>query len=123
MDVLRASGRKVWLHKDVFHDPDTPDYEWVPHVAKCGWVVITKDAALLRNPKQLMAWHRSKAKVFVFTGGDAKGARMIEAMLIALRRMERIIADATPPFMVAVHLNGTISAVKPEQLPDHMLYE
>jgi hypothetical protein len=113
----------VWLHKEVFADPDTPDHVWVPHVARQGWIVITKDAALLRNPKQLMAWHRSKAKVFVFTGGDASGERMIAAMLIALRRMEKIIVEATPPFMVAVHLDGSITPVKPEKLADHLMVE
>jgi PIN like domain len=113
----------VWLHKDVFDDPETPDYIWVPEVARRGWIVITKDAALLTNPKQLMAWYRSKARVFVFTGGNASGARMTEAIMKALRRMERIIAGAEPPFLVAVHLNGTIRPVKPDALPEHMLFE
>jgi hypothetical protein len=48
---------------------------------------------------------------------------MTEVIMKALRRMERIIVGAHPPFLVAVHLNGTIRPVKPDALPDHMLFE
>lgn len=48
--VLRA-GLVLRRHRDHF-DPGTPDEDWIPWVARKGWLALTPDKRILRNRTQ-----------------------------------------------------------------------
>lgn len=47
--LLQRAGVAVHRHTDHFRD-DAPDAEWLPVVAARGWVVLSRDEAIMRNP-------------------------------------------------------------------------
>jgi prevent-host-death family protein len=58
-EALRAAGAKVEAHDDHFAQ-NTPDVEWLTQVGKRGWVVISKDQNIRRNPLELAAYEAAK---------------------------------------------------------------
>lgn len=51
---MRAAGAQVEAHDDHFAQ-NTTDVEWLAQVGKWGWVVISKDQNIRRNPLELAA--------------------------------------------------------------------
>jgi hypothetical protein len=68
-EMLRAAGAKVEVHLDHFPG-DMPDVEWIPEVARRGWVLITKDQNIRRNPLEREAYRAAQLRGFVATGRD-----------------------------------------------------
>jgi hypothetical protein len=118
--TLRENGRKVFEFHQLFADPETKDPVWVTEVCSRGFIVITKDKNLLERDNALMAWHRNKGKIFYIASGDAGAARMCEAILIALRKMEQIIINMNGPLYVRVLISGGVELIRPEELPEFL---
>lgn len=57
--MLRAAGLRVQVHLDHFPG-NTPDHEWIPEVGRRGWVLITKDQHVHRNPPERAAYVAAK---------------------------------------------------------------
>lgn len=68
---LRSAGAKVEVHLDHFPG-DAADSDWIPKVAERGWVLITKDQNIRRNPPERAAYETSRLRGFVVTGKDMK---------------------------------------------------
>jgi hypothetical protein len=51
---LRAAGARVEVHIDHFPQ-DAADADWIPEVGRRGWVLITKDENIRRNPLERAA--------------------------------------------------------------------
>lgn len=47
-EALRGAGARVEVHIDHFNQA-APDTEWIPEVARRGWVLITRDKNIRRN--------------------------------------------------------------------------
>ena len=65
---LLAADAKVELHDDHF-DQNMPDPDWLAVVGERGWVVITRDKFIRRNPLERAAFERAGVRGFVLTGG------------------------------------------------------
>lgn len=88
----------------------------MPEVCGRGFIVITKDKDLLNKTNCLMIWHRLKGRIFMIGSGTADRDQIIFALLTALRKMEHIIDQATPPFLVRILISGDVEMVRPENL-------
>ena len=53
-DALRKAGASVEVHIDHFLQ-SAPDLEWIPEIGERGWVLITRDANIRRNPRERAA--------------------------------------------------------------------
>lgn len=69
LQAMKENGAIIEKHSDHFA-PDTMDIEWLPVVSQRGWVVLTKDARIGRNPLEIMAIARAKASVFILWSGN-----------------------------------------------------
>ncbi len=103
---MRA-GARVELHRDHFRD-DAPDVEWPGEVGERGWVVITKDDAIRRNPLELHALLTGNVRAFILTSANMTGGEMAELLVGHLGRIERLARRRRGPFVALV----TRSSVK-----------
>ena len=106
---MRA-GARIELHKDHFRD-DAPDVEWLGEVGKRGWVVLTKDDAIRRNPLELNALLAGKVRAFILTSGNMTGEEMANVLVGHLNRIERLARKRRGPF-VALVTKSSVKAVE-----------
>lgn len=92
-DALRAAGVAVEVHRDHFK-PDSPDTEWLPEVGRRGWIVLTKDHEIRRNPLERDALLAAGTKTFVLTSGQLSGTEMAEILVKQLPKIERLARKA-----------------------------
>jgi hypothetical protein len=81
-EALREAGEAVEVHDDHFAQ-DAPDEEWLPEVARRGWIAVTKDNAIRRGFLQRLAVAQAGARLFVFTPGKMTGPEMGAALVTA----------------------------------------
>lgn len=107
-DALRAAGALVETHLDHFPG-DKPDAEWIPEVGRRGWVLITKDQNIRRNPLERRAYESAKLRGFVVTGKDMSGKDLAELLVRCLPGMARRAAGRAGPLLFAISASGVFS--------------
>lgn len=107
-DALRAAGARVEVHLDHFPG-DTPDAEWIPEVGSRGWVLITKDQNIRRNPLERRAYEIARLRGFVATGKDMSGKDLAELLVRCLPGMTRRAAGRAGPLLFAISAGGVFS--------------
>jgi predicted nuclease of predicted toxin-antitoxin system len=105
VQALLDVGAEVVVHDDVF-DQDTPDMDWLVAAGKRGWVVLTKDSAIRRNPLERETYRAAKARVFALTRKDISGAEMAGIFVRALPGMLRRIETTAAPFVFSISRGG-----------------
>lgn len=96
------------VHLDHFAG-DAPDTEWIPEVARRGWVLITKDKNIRRNPLERAAYEQAGLRGFVATGGDLSGKDLGELLVRCLDGMTRRAHKRPGPLLFAISRNGIFS--------------
>ena len=107
-EKLRAAGAKVEVHLDHFPG-DKPDTEWIPEVARRGWVLITKDKNIRRNPLERAAYQAAKLRGFVATGKDMNAKELGELLVRCLSGMVRRAAGRPGPLLFTISRGGTFT--------------
>ena len=102
---LREAGAVVEMHDDHFPQT-TPDTEWIPEVARRGWVVLTKDKNIRRRQDERTALLLAKSRVFTLSSGNMSGAKMAELFTTQLREIEQIATVESPPFLYIIGRDG-----------------
>jgi hypothetical protein len=92
---LRELGYTVHTLAEIFGSKDDasaqPDTAWLALVRGSGWVVLARDAAILRRPEELAALRAARVHFFLFEGQLTR-----EEMLIRLdEHLSTIISIAT----------------------------
>lgn len=109
--ALRAVGATVILHDDVFA-PGTPDTTWLAEAGRRGWVVLTKDEAIRRNPLEKQMFRDYRVRVFVLTRKNLRGDEMAGIFAAALPRMLKRARGVPPPFMFSIARSGAFSRLE-----------
>ncbi len=99
--MLRAAGAWVEVHLDHFPG-NKPDLEWIPEVGRRGWVLITKDQHIRRNPLERAAYGDAKLRGFVVTGKDMSGNELADLLVRCLDGMVRRAAGRTGPLLFTI---------------------
>ena len=107
-EALRDAGAKVESHVDHFKAA-APDVEWIPEVGRRGWVLITRDQNIRRNPLERVAYESAALRGFVMTGHDMGGDDMAALLVRSLPGMIRRVAGRTGPLMFSISRGGTFS--------------
>jgi len=107
-DALRKAGASVEVHIDHFA-PAAPDLEWIPEVGKRGWVLITRDANIRRNPLERAAYVAAGVRGFVVTGKDMGGPDLAALLVRSLRGMVNRAAGRSGPLLFTISLGGTFT--------------
>ncbi len=107
-EALRAEGANVEVHIDHF-DQAAPDTEWIPEVGRRGWVLITKDQNIRRNPLERYAYQAAGLRGFVLTGGSLNGPDVASLLVRLLPGMVRRVTGRPGPLMFSISRGGTFS--------------
>jgi predicted nuclease of predicted toxin-antitoxin system len=113
--ALRQSGLQVELHSDHFAD-DADDQTWITVVGQRGWVVLTKDKAILTRPIELQAVIAAKVRMFRLPSGNMTGEDMGRVFVNNRLKMGRFMKKHPPPFIARVSASG-VAMVYPNE-PD-----
>jgi hypothetical protein len=70
-------GDKTPLHRRVrppcpIIDPGTPDTQWIPEVARQGWLALTRDSKIQDRLAEIESVRISGCRLVAFTGSDAR---------------------------------------------------
>ena len=104
-DVLKASGIAVEPHHEHFRH-DTPDEEWIPSVARRGWVAITRDRHIRYKPNELKAVREAQLGLIVLVGKVPTG-ELARNFVLTADRIERFLARTDQPFIAKVFRAST----------------
>ncbi|MBI4193574.1 MAG: hypothetical protein HY526_00700 [Betaproteobacteria bacterium] len=107
-EALRAAGAHVEVHIDHFPQA-TPDTEWIPEIGRRGWVLITKDQNIRRNPLERAAYEAAKLCGFVVTGKDMGGPELAELLVRCLPGMARRVAGRSGPLLFTISRRGVFT--------------
>ena len=111
MEMLRETGVPVEIHDDHFPQ-NTFDQDWIPKVGQWGWIILTKDERIGRNPMERQAVARAGARMFNLASKGLSGEEMAGAFLHALPSMLKFISKNQAPFIAKVYKDGKVSAWK-----------
>jgi predicted nuclease of predicted toxin-antitoxin system len=111
-EMLRNDGESIEIHDDNFKQ-DALDEDWLPLTAQRGWIVLTKDENIGRNPLEIEAIKASSARVFVLSSKRLNGNQQGAAFKDALPKMKKFIQDNSAPFIAKVYVGGIVRSWKP----------
>lgn len=94
-------------HKERFRH-DVNDVEWLTVAGREGWVVLTRDKNIRLREIERNALVSANVAAFVFTGGNASGIEMTEAIVAALPRIDKFLARNRPPFICRITASGQV---------------
>lgn len=103
--MLCAAGARVEVHLGHFPG-NTPDHEWIPEVGRRGWVLITKDQNIRRNPIERAAYTAAKLRGFIVTGKDMNGNELGDLLVRCLDGMVRRTARRKGPLLFTISRGG-----------------
>lgn len=107
-DALRKAGASVEVHIDHFSQ-SAPDLDWIPDVGKRGWVLITRDANIRRNPLERAAYVDAGLRGFVVTGKEMGGPELAALLVRILRGMVNRAAGRPGPLLFTISQGGVFT--------------
>ena len=100
---LRGAGISIRTYLDLYpQDPAVPDAQWIPDVTARGWIILTKDQAISRNPAELQVLRRAKARYVCLAAKNMTGSEQAECLLEHWRTIDGLVAARKPPVIVKV---------------------
>lgn len=107
VEALIAAGVDAIAHDDTFPQ-NTEDTVWLAEAGRSGWVVLTKDSALRRNPLERDAYRASRARVFVLTSQNMTAADMVALFIKAMPQILEACVATEPPCVFGVYRSGAL---------------
>lgn len=101
-DVTYPGDLGATIHKRVrapcpIRSPAVLDREWIPIVAKSGWLVITRDSRIQDHRAEIAAIREFNAKMVALSGTDARTTwQQLEVFMRCWRGIEAIASQAGP---------------------------
>lgn len=111
-DALKNLGENVEVHDEHFSQ-NALDTDWLPTVAKKGWVVLTADKKIAYRRLEQLAVEQSKARVFCLVSGNLSGTNMAEVFVKAINSIKRFVSRTPGPFIAKVYKDGRIEPWRP----------
>lgn len=100
---LRDGGIKIRTYAELYpDDPAVPDAVWIPEVTARGWVILTKDKEIRRNPEEIAAIRRASARYVCLSAKGMSGEQQADCLLGHWRTLEGVVDTRKPPLLVTV---------------------
>lgn len=78
-------------------DPATKDTDWIPEVARHGWLIVTRDSKIIENRREIAAVRESSAKMVALNERDARTKwGQLEVFMTQWRRIEGLVNEPGP---------------------------
>lgn len=100
-------GLNVERHDDHF-DQRTPDLEWINFCGEKGWVVVSSDLRIKKNPLEKQAILSAKVAAFFFTSASISSSKQIEAFSSGLTRIAALVLFQKRPFIARISPDGSL---------------
>lgn len=110
--ILKLLGVDA-LHLHDRFSPDTPDPEWLPEVGRKGWVLVTADGRINRNPAERQLLREAGMTTF-FLVRDFPRMTIFEQVSCIAKWWPRIAAEAAknrPGTHLRVNRNGSVEVL------------
>lgn len=98
-DCLRAAGLRVERHADHF----AADDDWLPQVARWGWVTLSCDQRMLRRPVEQDAVMVSGGRVLILVGANAKTTDLAANFVNTRASVFAFLARHAAPYIAKVY--------------------
>lgn len=87
---------------------------WIAECGKQGWIILSGDKGLERNPINRRAVIDAACKVFIFTDTNSKAEEWAAAVIMARRQIAAIVDKNNGPFYVHIgkEAHSHLSAVR-----------
>lgn len=112
-DALKALGVQVEMHRDHFEE-GADDVDWLPEVAKRGWVILSKDQF---NWLEREAIRNANGRAFLLVQGSLTGDEQVSIICGAMRRMLRILKATPAPFIARIYRAKRVLIISKEFRP------
>lgn len=99
--ILRTAGILVEAHADHFA-PDAPDDQWLPDVARRGWVVLTHDQRIRYKSNERDAVMANGMAMFVLIGAIPH-ALLARGFVATHGRVVAFLARHASPFIAKIY--------------------
>jgi PIN like domain len=77
--------------------PDVLDPDWIPEVARRGWLIITRDSAIITNRNEIAAVREHRAKMVALNQQDARTKwGQLEVLMTRWRDIENLVTEPGP---------------------------
>jgi len=114
--ALRAAGANVLILAEEF-GKGTKDTDWLPEAGANGWLVLTADKNIQRNPMEVRAVASAGVRLFVVTATGLGGADLASLCVRAIDRMVALTRATPAPFVAYIQRGGRVNlAVKAKAL-------
>lgn len=100
-------GERVFFHDECFR-PNVEDVVWLAKVGASGWVVLSSDQRITRNPLERDSLLRAGVAFFGMTPGKATGPRIADTLARSLPQIRRCLRRSHPPVIATVTLSGEV---------------
>ncbi|HEX5727673.1 MAG TPA: hypothetical protein VFX98_19535 [Longimicrobiaceae bacterium] len=119
--ILQEAGIVVRLHDDYFSN-QAPDEEWLPEVARAGWIVLSSDKGIRNTPRELEAVMRSGAALLEIIGGSAPAAMKARNFVNTFPKIERFVFQHRPPYIAKVYRPSPLQLIERGVAGDVRMY-
>jgi len=99
--ILADAGITVERHADLF-PPEGSDEQWLEHCGKNNRVAITHNSRIRYVPNELAAVKRFGVRLLIVVG-QAPTAELGHNFVHTLHRIESMLDDREPPFILKVY--------------------
>jgi uncharacterized protein with PIN domain len=109
--ALRAAGYSVEVLEDHLAR-STEDVDALAFCGQRGWIFLTKDLSISRNPAERAALLAAGVHAVFFSKRGATGTEMVNALVPAFKRLMRRFTESNSPIHVVVRLDGRIETLE-----------
>ena len=102
---MRGFGEECCHLSDHF-EKGALDTEWPPEIGTRGWLLVTRDLAIRRNPAELSALTRYGVGAFFIGGKKQTRCDLVEQVVRNWRTMKQLAHDTARPFAFRVPPKG-----------------
>jgi predicted nuclease of predicted toxin-antitoxin system len=106
VEGLKAFGEEVVHLQDKFPE-DSADIEWLQYVGEKGFVLITRDERVRRNPAEMAAIRKFKVATFFLGGSHLDRCKLIQQVVRNWPRIKELSGRTQPPFAYRIPPTGT----------------
>ena len=103
---LKAFGENV-VHLQEHFPVDTEDVVWLKYVGRKGWVLITRDERIRRNPAELAALNEHRIGAFFLGGKNLNRCRIIQQTVRNWPRIKEFADRLHAPYAFRIPPSGT----------------
>jgi hypothetical protein len=87
-----------------------PDEDWIPEVARRGWLIITRDSRIQEHRAEVAAVRDNGARMIALASRDAGGTCQLAVFFTEWRRIEATL-DEPGPFIYTASRTAPLRAV------------